>query len=69
MINTLISKYSLWREECLIVGDSWKDVAAGRNAGIKTVFLEGYYNKGTSTDFDFRITKIQEINSKQIFGG
>lgn len=69
MINTLISKYSLWREECLIVGDSWKDVAAGRNAGIKTVFLEGDYNKGTSTDFDFRITKIQEINSKQILGG
>lgn len=69
MINALISKYSISREDCLIVGDSWKDVAAGRNAGIKTVFLEGDYNKGTARDFDFRITKIQEINSKQILGG
>ncbi len=69
LINTLVSKYSLKREECLIVGDSWKDMAAGQNAGIKTVFLEGGYNTGKVTDFDFKIMKLQELNSMQILGG
>lgn len=69
LINALISKYFLNKEECLIVGDSWKDMAAGRNAGIRTVFLESDYNKQKVTDSDFRIKKLRELDSVQILGG
>ncbi|HUI28816.1 MAG TPA: HAD-IIIA family hydrolase [Candidatus Acidoferrales bacterium] len=69
MIETLISKYCLKREECLIVGDSWKDVAAGKSAGIKTVFLVTSYNEKTVTDFDFEVESLEDMNTKQILGG
>ncbi len=45
MINSMITKYNLKREECLIIGDSYKDISAGNNAHIDTCLLETIYNK------------------------
>ena len=45
MINRMVTKYNLKREECLIIGDSYKDIAAGNNAHIDTCLLETIYNK------------------------
>lgn len=44
MINDTINKYVLKKHECIIIGDSFKDVLAGHAAGISTVFLKRYYN-------------------------
>ena len=32
--------------ESFMIGDSWKDIAAGKTAGCATVFLDNLYNKG-----------------------
>ncbi|MFZ1082437.1 MAG: HAD-IIIA family hydrolase [Candidatus Kryptoniota bacterium] len=69
MIETMISRYNLKKEECLIVGDGWKDIAAGKNAGIKTAFLETRYNANTVVDSDFKIEKLEDLNAGQILGG
>ena len=69
MIQKLISKYGLVRDECLIVGDSWKDMEAGRAAGIRTAFLESSYNKDSTVKCDFRIGKLEDLNKKEILGG
>jgi D-glycero-D-manno-heptose 1,7-bisphosphate phosphatase len=34
-----------------IIGDSWKDVQAGCNAGCKTILLQRDYNQGISADY------------------
>lgn len=33
-----------------VIGDSWKDVAAGRGAGCRTILLRRAYNAGTDAD-------------------
>lgn len=45
MINSLINEFSLNRNECLIIGDSMKDMQSGRSAKIDCIFLQTKYNK------------------------
>ena len=44
MLDSMISKYSLKREECIFIGDSYKDILAGSNANIDTYLLKTNYN-------------------------
>ena len=39
MINTFIQKYGIHRNKSFMVGDSDKDILAGRNAGLKTILV------------------------------
>ena len=34
-----------------VIGDSWKDVQAGRNAGCATILLRREYNRGVEADY------------------
>ena len=47
MIEDLITKYGIDQKSSIIIGDSYKDVEAGKNASIRTIFLETQYNKNT----------------------
>jgi len=49
MINTFIKKYGIHRNTSFMVGDSDKDILAGRNAGLKTILVE------SSKIYDYRI--------------
>ena len=42
-----------------LIGDSWKDIAAGSNAGCKTVLLVRDYNN--DVEADFRIQSLNEV--------
>jgi len=47
MLNSMILKYNLKREECIFIGDSNKDILAGNNANIETCLLKTRYNNQT----------------------
>ena len=38
MITNTLVKYNLLANESVIIGDSWKDIECGKNAGVHTVF-------------------------------
>ena len=39
MINTFIKKYGVHRKKSYMVGDSDRDILAGKNAGLKTILV------------------------------
>ena len=39
-----VEKYDLEREKCFMIGDRWKDIVAGKNAKMKTIFIGDYSN-------------------------
>lgn len=46
MIMDAASKYGLDLTQCFMVGDRWRDIEAGLNAGCRTIFLNhGYKEK------------------------
>lgn len=50
--------------ESFMVGDSWKDIVAGKAAGCSTVFLNNLYNKGEDKLCapDFTADSFLELN-------
>ena len=45
MLDYYVEKYDLEREKCFMIGDRWKDIVAGKNAKMKTIFI-GDYSSG-----------------------
>ena len=62
LIINLLNKYSLKKEESCIIGDSYKDICAGKNAGIKTIFLKTKYNQQQICTPDFTIKSLGEVS-------
>jgi len=56
MINILAKKYDIDKTKSFLIGDSWKDIEAGKSAGLKCILLYTPYNK--SVDADFRAKKL-----------
>lgn len=67
MINSLIAKYKLKKSECVIIGDSIKDIKSGINAGINTIFLKQSYNNALIVEADFEVKKLTEILNLEIW--
>jgi D-glycero-D-manno-heptose 1,7-bisphosphate phosphatase len=67
MILHLLGKYNLSSQEAILVGDSYKDILAGQNAGIRTIYLRRRYNSGTPCQPDYTIDHLLEILSLSIF--
>ncbi|MDD3714534.1 MAG: HAD-IA family hydrolase [Atribacterota bacterium] len=60
--NYLVKKYQLKKGSTLAIGDRILDIQAGREAGIKTVFIN--LNDGLECDFaDFKINSLEEALS------
>jgi len=54
LILQAISKYNLDISGSWMVGDRWKDIAAGKSLGLKTIFVDYHYAEayeGPSPDF------------------
>ena len=63
-------KYAISLETSFMVGDRWRDVAAGQNAGCKTVFIDyGYLERCSKKPPDLTVNSLVEsvdwILSKQ----
>ena len=54
LILQAAKKYGLDLSQSWMVGDRWKDIAAGRSAGVKTIFVDRHYAEtyeGIPADF------------------
>ncbi len=54
LIFQAAQKYGLDLSLSWMIGDRWKDIAAGKVAGLKTIFIDYHYNepyKGAPADF------------------
>jgi len=59
LILNAANKYGLDLSMSWMVGDRWKDIAAGRAVGLKTIFVDYHYSetyKGASADFTVQDT-------------
>lgn len=43
-----------------MIGDRWRDVAAGQRAGLTTVFIDYHYNEQQPLGPDFRVSSLAE---------
>ena len=51
MLIELAAQWQIDLSCSFIVGDSWKDMAAGQQAGCRTILIARDYNRGTESDF------------------
>ena len=59
LILRAAEKYGLDLSQSWMVGDRWKDIAAGRAAGLKTIFVDYHYAEtyeGVPADFTVKDT-------------
>jgi len=58
MIFELSKKWKIDLEESFLIGDNWKDIEAGKSAGLTCIIIDMAYNK--SVDADYRAEKIEK---------
>lgn len=70
MLKYLKKKYCINMKKSFMIGDRWKDIECGKNAGCKTIFIDKSYEeiKPKKYDFSFKsITSlIKGLNEKKI---
>jgi len=66
MILDAVEKWDIELSCSFIVGDSWKDMEAGRSAGCGTILLDRAYNQGVMCDY--RVAGLEEA-VRVILGG
>lgn len=60
MILDAVEKYNLSVNDSYMVGDRWKDIEAGNNAGCKTIFLDYDYNEKKPTEFNYKVESLYD---------
>jgi D-glycero-D-manno-heptose 1,7-bisphosphate phosphatase len=62
MITSVLDDFGFKPEQALIVGDSWKDILAGKTAGVRTVYLRRAYNeKDMNCQPDSKIDTLMQL--------
>jgi len=61
MINDASKKWNIDLKKSFVIGDSWKDVGAGKSANCKTIFWKTEYNKKEEIGSDFKVSSFREI--------
>ena len=61
MLQRGAQDFALELGDCWMVGDRWRDIEAGHNAGCRTVFVDNGYAEVLTTTPDFTITNIREL--------
>lgn len=59
--------HGLVLEESYMIGDRWRDVAAGKSAGCKTVFIDYGYSEKQPEQVDIRVLSLKDA-AKAILG-
>lgn len=63
MIFSLAKTHKINLAQSFMIGDRWKDVAAGKAAGCKTIFFDRQYSEPKPSNPDYTITKMSEAGS------
>lgn len=61
MILKAKKKYNLNLKSCYVVGDRWRDIDAGNNAGCKTIFIDYKYKEKIKSKPNFTTNKVSNI--------
>lgn len=59
MLLEAAKKWDIDLNESFMIGDSWKDIEAGRNAGCTTLLIDSPYNK--QIDSDLRANELSAV--------
>lgn len=61
LIFDAAAKYGIEIDRSYMIGDRWRDVAAGMAAGCRTIFIDHRYNeRGPDTEPDMRVGSLAE---------
>lgn len=60
MLLEAAKKWDIDLNESFMIGDSWKDIEAGRNAGCTTLLIDSPYNK--QIDSDLRANELSALS-------
>ncbi|CAN5171372.1 HAD family hydrolase [soil metagenome] len=63
MISGVLERYDLCVDEAIIIGDSYKDILAGKAAGIGTVYLQQGHNAVGTCEPDYVVNTLTEVFS------
>ncbi len=63
LLLDIIKQFSFIPKDIVFIGDSWKDVEAGKAAGVRTVFLNTSYNQHKKPIADFEISSLFDLIS------
>ena len=55
-------KWKIDLGKSFIIGDSWRDVGAGINAGCKTIFIDRKYNMPMPYEPNYKVKSLSEAN-------
>ena len=61
MIYSARKKWNINLKKSYIIGDRNKDILAGLNAGIKTIFINNNYSEKKPIFSHYQIRKLKEI--------
>jgi len=59
MLLQAAQKWGIDLTESFLIGDTWKDMEAGKAAGCKTILLDAPYNQDVQSDF--RVKSVSEF--------
>jgi D-glycero-D-manno-heptose 1,7-bisphosphate phosphatase len=60
LILEAVKKWSIDLKKSYVIGDSWKDIGAGKAAGCKTLLIRRGYNKDFQKDYDFEVDNLKK---------
>jgi len=60
LIIEAAKKWSIDLENSFVIGDTWKDIEAGKAAWCKTILIRRKYNKDFQKDYDFEVNNLKE---------
>jgi D-glycero-D-manno-heptose 1,7-bisphosphate phosphatase len=53
-------QYNINLQNSFMVGDRWRDIEAGKNAGCKTFFIDYSYQEKQPMDYDYKVKSLYE---------
>lgn len=60
MLRELTHKYSVDLNQSFLIGDRWRDIGAGENAGCKTIFIDYAYRESNPFNPTWTVTSFVE---------
>lgn len=61
MLIEAASELDIDLSKSFIVGDRWRDVQAGKNAGCKTILIENFHKESINIIPDYKIKNLDEL--------
>lgn len=69
MLLDLMHKHRIAPAAATIIGDSWKDIEAGKGAGVRTILLSTHYNAKCPVPPDLTVDSLAALKEEDIRPG